>query len=75
MGLRFEVIAPRDGSIERVMLQKGERIEEGTPIFSLQSNGVMCDILAPVTGITESLDVEQGDITISGMILAVIIQR
>ncbi|MET3290743.1 hypothetical protein EDM56_07130 [Brevibacillus fluminis] len=75
MGLRFDVVAPRDGSIERVMLREGEKIEEGTPIFSLQSNGVNCEILAPVTGITESLEVEQGDITISGMILAVIVQR
>lgn len=75
MGLRFDVIASCDGAVERVGLRKGERIEEGSVVFSLKANGVHYDILAPVSGIAESVEVEQGDFTISGMILAVILQK
>lgn len=74
MGLIFDVVTPFAGTIDRILFQLGERVEEGEVLFSLTSNGVKHDILSPVTGYTHTIEVDEGDFAISGMILAAIIQ-
>lgn len=56
------------------MLCSGERVEEGDVIFTLLADGVTHNILSPVTGLTDTIEVDEGDRVIAGMILAGIIQ-
>ncbi len=74
LGLKFDVVTPFAGKIDKVLFRLGERVEEGDTLFSVNVNGVTYDILSPVTGFTDTVEVDQGDFVISGMILAAIIQ-
>ncbi|QRG66483.1 biotin/lipoyl-binding protein [Brevibacillus choshinensis] len=72
MGLKYDVISPFAGTIERIRFQAGDRVEEGEVIFTLVGSGRTVDILSPVTGYANGVEVEQGEKVIAGMILAAI---
>lgn len=74
LGFSYDVVSPFAGAIERVFVKPGDNVAQGDPMFSLYVDGVTHDILSPVTGYTGNLEVSQGDIVISGMILACIIE-
>lgn len=72
LGLKYDIVSPFAGKIERIRFRPGDRVEEGEVIFTLTGSGKSVDILSPVTGCADSVDVEQGELVIAGMILAVI---
>lgn len=72
MGLKYDVVSPFAGMIERIRFQAGDRVEEGEVIFTLAGSGQTVDILSPVTGYADAVEVEQGEMVIAGMILAAI---
>lgn len=69
LGLKYDVISPFAGTIERIRFQAGDKVEEGEVIFTLVGSGRTVDILAPVTGHAVGVEVEQGEVVIAGMIL------
>jgi pyruvate/2-oxoglutarate dehydrogenase complex dihydrolipoamide acyltransferase (E2) component len=74
LGLRFDVVTPFAGIIDKILFQLGNRVEEGDAIFTLKSNGVTHNILAPITGYPDTVEVDQGDVVIPGMILTSIVE-
>ncbi len=74
LGFRFDVITPFAGTIDRIYYAAGESVEEGAILLSLQSNGMVHQILSPVTGYLDSAEVSQGDFVISGMIVACMLE-
>ncbi|MED4587061.1 hypothetical protein [Brevibacillus choshinensis] len=72
MALKYDVISPFAGTIERIRFQAGDRVEEGEVIFTLVGGGKTVDILSPVTGHADGVEVEQGEVVIAGMILMAI---
>lgn len=72
LALKYDVISPFAGTIACIRFQAGERVEEGEVIFTLDGDGKSVDILSPVTGYAEGVEVEQGEVVIAGMILAAI---
>ncbi|MGG4494936.1 biotin/lipoyl-containing protein [Brevibacillus reuszeri] len=75
MGLKYDVISPFAGAIERILFRTGERVHEGEVIFTLVDGQKSIDILAPVSGIIDAVEVERGDLVIASMILASIMLR
>ncbi|WP_035287479.1 biotin/lipoyl-containing protein [Brevibacillus massiliensis] len=67
--IHFDVIAPFDGTVARILFEQGDKVEQGEAMFSLHVKGVTHEILSPVTGYAHSLEVAPGDTVISGMIL------
>lgn len=72
LGLKYDVISPFAGTIERIRFQAGDRLEEGEVIFTLAGSNKTVDILSPVSGYAAGVEVEQGEVVIAGMILAAI---
>jgi biotin carboxyl carrier protein len=75
LALCYDVITPFAGTIDRIFIRSGDRVEEGGVLFALMSNGITHDILSPVTGFSDSIEVASGDYVISGMILTRIIEK
>ncbi|MFD2611030.1 biotin/lipoyl-containing protein [Paenibacillus gansuensis] len=69
MDLRYNVIAPFAGIIERIYVKQGESVELGAVLFALQAEGITHHIVAPVGGEAEQLEVSAGDSVIAGMFL------
>jgi biotin carboxyl carrier protein len=74
LGFKFDVITPFAGTIDRIYYAPGESVEEGATLLSLHSNGMVHQILSPVTGYLDSAEVSQGDFVISGMIVACMLE-
>ncbi len=70
MGLKYDVISPFEGTIERTWFQSGDWVEEGEVFCTLTVTGKRIDILSPVTGYVNEIEIEQGELVIVGMILA-----
>ncbi|MED3501105.1 biotin/lipoyl-containing protein [Brevibacillus agri] len=47
-----------------------DSVQEGEVLFTLADGSRSIDILSPVTGSVEAIEVEQGELVIAGMILA-----
>lgn len=73
LALKYDIISPFAGTIERICFQSGDRVEEGEVILTLVGVGKTVDILAPVTGHADGVEVGQGEVVIAGMILLAII--
>lgn len=73
MGLRYDVISPFVGTIERILFHTGDRVQEGEILFTLVDGRKSIDIFSPVTGYVDAVEVDKGDHVIAGMILASII--
>lgn len=69
LAFKFDVIAPFAGQVDRIFFQQGEMVKEGDLIFTLRVQGIAHDILSPITGYTENMEVGPGDFVLSGMIL------
>lgn len=72
MDLKFDVVTPFAGKIDRILVQLGERATVGEAIFTISAAGRNYDIFSPVNGYTCSIEVEEGDQVIQGMILATV---
>ncbi|WNC14906.1 biotin/lipoyl-containing protein [Brevibacillus brevis] len=72
MALKYDVVSPIAGTITRIRFLPGGRVEEGEVLFTLDQAGKSVDILSPVSGYADGLEVEQGEVVIAGMILAAI---
>ncbi|MGG1663289.1 biotin/lipoyl-containing protein [Brevibacillus sp. NRS-1366] len=73
MGLKYDVISPFVGTIERILFRSGDRVQEGESLFTLVDGRKSIDIFSPVTGYVDAVEVEKGDHVIEGMILASIV--
>jgi len=73
LGLKYDVISPFAGKIERVLFRPGDRVQEGEIIFTLVDGQKSIDIFSPVTGFMDAVEVERGDLVIASMILTSII--
>lgn len=72
MGLKFDVVTPFAGRIKQVRVGLGEKTNVGEAIFTISASEGQYDILSPVTGKAYSIEVEEGDEVIQGMILATV---
>ncbi|HBZ79308.1 hypothetical protein NST23_21995 [Brevibacillus sp. FSL K6-0770] len=75
MGLKYDVVSPFAGTIERIFFQLSDSVQEGELLFTLAEGSRRMDILSPVTGSVEAIEVESGEPVIAGMILASIVLR
>ncbi|PFJ08830.1 hypothetical protein COD67_01390 [Bacillus cereus] len=67
------VMSPCYGTIEKVSIDKDSRIYEWEPLFSIKGmNGKLEVIKTGCSGEVQSLEVEEGDKVIPGMVLAYI---
>lgn len=72
LGLKFDVVTPFAGRIKHVHVRLGERTTVGEAVFTISALDQHYDILSPITGKTFSIEVEEGDEVIQGMILATV---
>jgi biotin carboxyl carrier protein len=67
------VISPCFGRVEKVQIKREERIYEWEPLFMIKADdGHVEMIQTGVSGEVESLEVQEGDNVIPGMVLAYI---
>ncbi|MGG3468236.1 hypothetical protein ABES02_12230 [Neobacillus pocheonensis] len=67
------VISPCYGRVEKISIQNDERIYEWEPLFMIKTDdGHVEMIQTGVSGEIESLEVQEGDDVIPGMVLAYI---
>jgi acetyl-CoA/propionyl-CoA carboxylase biotin carboxyl carrier protein len=71
-GAGESLIAPMQGTIVKVLVKKGERVEAGDQICVLEAMKMENSILAHASGMVEELNVEAGRSVETGTILAVI---
>lgn len=71
--LKDEIIAPSAGTIQQIVCQSGECVQEGQPLFILVSEkSETVTVISRVSGTVGELEVEQGEDVIAGMILTVV---
>jgi len=72
--LYYEIVtSPCYGTIEKVVIDRDSRIYEWEPLFSIKNaNGKVEVIKIGCSGEVQSLEVEEGDKVIPGMVLAYI---
>jgi acetyl-CoA/propionyl-CoA carboxylase biotin carboxyl carrier protein len=64
------VVAPMHGTVLKILVAKGERIEVGDPVAVLEAMKMETAVLAPSTGAVEEVHVKEGDVVASGDLLA-----
>jgi len=64
--------APLPGSVVRIEVSEGDRVNEGDNILVLEAMKMETEIKAPISGTVGSITVSQGDQVATGHILAVI---
>lgn len=72
MGYNTEVISPFNGIIKNIYYSPGNDIDAGEVLISIFVNDVSMDILSPIDGKVELIDVVIGEKVISGMVIAII---
>ncbi|MGC4379194.1 hypothetical protein WD019_20080 [Fictibacillus sp. Mic-4] len=71
MTYREMITSPYYGVIEEVIVKKNTRIYEWEPLFEIKTeNGTIKSVTVGVSGEVESLEVQEGDKVIPGMVLA-----
>jgi len=67
------ILSPCFGTVEKISVQKAERIYEWEALFTIKSDdGNIEEVQTGVSGEIESLEVQVGDNVIPGMVLAYI---
>lgn len=70
--MEYELVtSPCDGVIQEVFVRKDSQIEEGDKLFSIQDKkGNLLEIVIDIEGKIHSLEVQTGDVVVTGMVLA-----
>lgn len=71
-GMDFDVVlSPVYGKIEKVSIKRESRIYEWEPLFTIKTaEGIVETIQTGISGEIHSLEVQEGDQVIPGMVLA-----
>lgn len=73
--VNYDIVCPFHGTVDEIFFFVGDDIEEGEVIFSLKVDGIPMQILSPVSGSIERMEVSLGENVISGMILGTVIEK
>jgi biotin carboxyl carrier protein len=55
------VMAVIPGTIQKIMVKEGEKVEAGTPILILEAMKMRNEVLAPIDGVVRSIHVKEGE--------------
>lgn len=66
------LLAPMPGTVVRVLVQEGERVEEGQTVLVLEAMKMQHQVTAPQAGIVTEASVAQGSQVAAGEVLAVV---
>jgi biotin carboxyl carrier protein len=67
------ILSPCSGKVEKIAVKKADRIYEWEALFTIQSDAGALEIVQTgVSGKIDSLEVQEGDNVIPGMVLAYI---
>jgi len=68
------IVAPMPGKVTAVLVEAGDRVEEGTPLLRLEAMKMEHTLTAPHDGVVETLACEEGDLVEEGAELVVVVQ-
>ena len=66
------IVAPMPGKVTAVLVEAGDRVEEGTPLLRLEAMKMEHTLTAPHEGVVETLGCDVGDLVEEGVELAVV---
>jgi len=69
---RIEVKSEISGSVWKILLQPGDRVQEEEPIMILESMKMEIPVMAPDAGTLREIAVQEGDAVAEGSLVAVI---
>jgi len=69
------LLAPMPGSVIRIAVEEGDKVERGQPMLWLEAMKMEHQILAPAAGVVASLHAEVGAQVESGAVLAVVTEE
>ncbi len=55
------VLAVIPGTIQKIMVKEGEKVEAGTPMLILEAMKMRNEVLAPVEGVVRRIHVQEGE--------------
>jgi len=55
------VMAVIPGTIQKIMVKEGEKVEAGTPMLILEAMKMRNEVLAPLEGVVRSIHVQEGE--------------
>ena len=64
------LVAPMPGTVVKVMVTKGDEVEEGQPLLVIEAMKMEQTVAAPHAGVVESLPYGEGDLVPGGAVLA-----
>lgn len=64
--------APMHGTILRIPVRVGERVEKGQVVVVLEAMKMENEIWSPVSGVVKSINVSEGDTVVAGDVLVVV---
>ena len=67
-----EVKADMSGTVVKLLVDKGEAVEEGQPLLVMEAMKMENEVVSPFSGIVEEILVKEGDKVSSGDVLVVI---
>lgn len=50
------------GTIQKIMVEEGDRVEAGVPMLILEAMKMRNEVLAPVAGVIRTINVREGDL-------------
>ena len=56
---RVEAFIP--GTIQQIMVQEGQEVEEGTPLLILEAMKMRNEVLSPLNGVIRKIHVKEGE--------------
>lgn len=60
------------GKVLRILIHKGQQVEQGQPLLTLEAMKMENEIRSPIAGTLQELHVEEGKVVESGQLLAVV---
>jgi len=69
---RIDVKSEISGSVWKILLQPGDRVQEEEPIMILESMKMEIPVMAPDAGTLREIAVKEGDAVAEGSLVAVI---
>jgi acetyl-CoA/propionyl-CoA/long-chain acyl-CoA carboxylase, biotin carboxylase, biotin carboxyl carrier protein len=69
-GASGAVVAPMHGTVLKVLVSRGDRIQAGDPVVVLEAMKMETGVAAHATGVVEAIHVKEGDVVESGEVLA-----
>ena len=66
------LLAPMPGTVVRVAVEKGDRVEAGQPVLVLEAMKMQHTVSAPIAGVVSEIDVQTGAQVAAGEVLAIV---